>query len=94
MATLHDFFFDQPVASPGAMFHLGQAVKLVNQNLQSTQGLSNPNLAVVNFLVLRELLREDRERAAIHLKGLHKMVELRGGLSQLDDDILALKFCK
>lgn len=97
MATYVQFFSGRETVSTSsqAIYHLNQAVGLVNKKLQTVEALSNTNLAVVNFLVVHELLRESGSKARIHMKGLQKMVELRGGLSQLeDDDLLAVKFCK
>lgn len=81
--------------SSKAIYHLNQAVRLVKQKLQTVEALSNSNLAVVNFLIVQELLREEQSKAEVHSQGLQKMIELRGGLSQLgEDSLLALKICK
>ena len=95
MATFNEFFFDREIVSSKAIYHLNQAVRLVKQKLQTAEALSESNLAVVNFLIVQELLREAHSVAEVHLKGLHRMIELRGGLSQLgEDSLLALKICK
>ncbi|EXJ79038.1 hypothetical protein A1O3_08539 [Capronia epimyces CBS 606.96] len=95
MATLNAFFFGREAVPSKAIYHLGQAVSLVNQQLQTAEALSDSNLAVVNFLVVQELLREAQPEAEVHLRGLQKMIQLRGGLSQLGEDSpLAIKICK
>lgn len=95
MANLHDFFFGgHSSASKAAVYHLSQAVKLVNQQLRTPKAISNSSLAVVNHLVGQELLQGGQPIAEMHLEGLQKMVELRGGLSQLVDNVLILKICK
>lgn len=92
---MNGFFFEKDLLSPNASYHLGQAVSLVNQRLGTAEALSDSSLVVVNFLIVQELLRESRSKAEIHLRGLQKMIELRGGLSQLGRDSgLALKICK
>ena len=98
MGTMHGFFYgkeSKDLMSSTTMYHLGRAVGLVNQKLQTPDALSDSSLAVVNFLVVTELLRESQHKARIHLSGLQKMIELRGGLSQLGPgNLLALKICK
>jgi len=95
MATLNEFLFAGEVASSEAIYHLSQAISLVNRELGTAEALSNSNLAVVNFLIFQGLLQERKLTAEVHLKGLRKMVELRGGLSQLEEDSkLVLKICK
>lgn len=95
MGTMNGFFHGQDMLSSNASYHLGQAVSLVNQRLGTAEALSDSSLAVVNFLIVQQLLRESRTQAEIHLRGLQKMIELRGGISQLgQDNALALKICK
>ena len=96
MMTLNEFFFGGNAAtSPRAIYHLGRAVSMVNERLETEDALSNSTLAVVNLLIVQELLRESRLKAEVHLEGLKKMIELRGGLSQLgDDNTFVLKVCK
>jgi hypothetical protein len=97
MATLNQFFGGDGgarVVSPKAIYHLSQAVSLVNQKLNTSEALSNSNVTVVNFLVVQHLVRDAHSEAEVHLDGLDKMIELRGGLSQLGDRLLALKICR
>jgi hypothetical protein len=58
MATLNEFFFGGEVVSSKAIYHLSQTDGLVNQTLQTTEALSNSNLAVFNFLIVQALVRE------------------------------------
>jgi hypothetical protein len=101
MATLNGFVFaaaGQEINKepPEAIHHLSQAVRLVNQKLSTPEALSTSSLSVVNFLVVREMFRGNRESAEIHLMGLRKMIALRGGLMRLEgeDRTLVLKICK
>jgi hypothetical protein len=46
-------------------------------------------------LITQEQIRQQLSAATVHVKGLEKMVELRGGLSQLGQNVpLVLKICK
>ena len=95
MATLNHFIFGREVSSVAAMYHLTQAVGLVNRALETPAALSDSNLSVVNFMVVQELLRGARSQAEVHLRGLEKMIRLRGGISALQQDrMLMLKICK
>jgi hypothetical protein len=95
MATLNGFVFAREAESLEAVHHLGKAVGLINQKLDTVEALSNSSISVVNFLIIREMFRDEQYSAEIHLKGLQKMVRLRGGLSRLEDDrTLVLKISK
>ncbi|EGZ76383.1 hypothetical protein NEUTE2DRAFT_98137 [Neurospora tetrasperma FGSC 2509] len=96
MAALSDFFFGDQALTPDAIYHLSQAIHMVNQTLETNGALSESNLAVVNFLVIQELLRDSfKSKAEVHLKGLQRMLELRGGLNSLgEDNPLGIKISK
>nr|CAQ58441.1 putative leucin zipper protein [Sordaria macrospora] len=96
MAALSDFFFGDQALTPEAIYHLSQAIHMVNQTLETNDAVSDSNLAVVNFLVIQELLKDSmKSKAEVHLKGLQRMVELRGGLLSLgEDNPLGIKISK
>ncbi|KAJ4376858.1 hypothetical protein N0V85_008978 [Neurospora sp. IMI 360204] len=96
MAALSDFFFGDQALTPDAIYHLSQAIHMVNRTLETNGALSDSNLAVVNFLVIQELLRDSmKSKAEVHLKGLQRMLELRGGLNSLgEDNPLGIKISK
>lgn len=95
VATLNQFFFGRDTDPSHTVYHLTQAVRLVNQTLNTSEALSNANLGVVNFMAVHEMLNGAKEGARIHLKGLEKMVQLRGGILSLGSDtVLMLKVCK
>ncbi|KAK3949828.1 hypothetical protein QBC32DRAFT_266050 [Pseudoneurospora amorphoporcata] len=96
MAALSDFFFGDQALTPDAIYHLSQAIHMVNQTLETNDAVSDSNLAVVNFLVIQELLKDSiKSKAEVHLKGLQRMVELRGGLMSLgEDNPLGIKISK
>ncbi|KAF7558920.1 hypothetical protein G7046_g5233 [Stylonectria norvegica] len=98
MATLNGFVFASDAGAFEASYHLGKAVRLVNEKLDTAEALTSSSLSVVNFLVVRDIHRGEQSSAEIHFNGLRKMVELRGGLSELEadcaDGTLAQKICK
>jgi len=95
MATVNQCFFGRVVDIAGSVYHLTRALSLVNETLDTPEALSDANIAVVNFMVVHELLRGAKSTALVHLKGLERMVQLRGGISALESDtMLMLKICK
>jgi len=95
MGTLNRFFFGRAVDLADTMSHLTQAVVLVNQSLDTDEALCDSNIFTVNFMVVHELLTGAKQRALVHMKGLQKMVELRGGSLALGPNLMLLaKVCK
>lgn len=95
MEACNGFFFGGGVSSPEALGHLSQAFTLVNRRLMSDEALSDSTLGIVLMLIFQEQIREEQWEAKIHYEGLRKMIELRGGLSQLEGNLpLLLKICK
>jgi hypothetical protein len=95
MGTLTQFFFGRDAVPSDTVSHLTQAVILVNRSLDAPEALSDTNISVVNFMVVHELLNGAKLRALVHLKGLQKMVELRGGILALRPNLMLLvKICK
>ena len=66
--------------------HLAQAFMLVNQRLSQADALSDNSIAVVVMLTHFERLRGRYFKGLVHLDGLCKMVEMRGGIVQLTRD--------
>ena len=66
-----------------AVRHLTQTFRLVNQRLSRTDAVSDASMAVVVIIAQYERHRERYLKGLIHLDGLRRMVEMRGGISQL-----------
>ncbi|KAK9773441.1 putative Fungal-specific transcription factor domain-containing protein [Seiridium cardinale] len=79
--TLSDPFFARPQNSPRVLLHSCKAYQLVNSRLHQNDALSNEAFAGVISLGILEDLFSRHPTVQIHLQGLHRMVELRGGLS-------------
>jgi hypothetical protein len=70
---------------PEALFHLGQALQLANKSLRDPDyALSEPIFAVVTSLAITESSSGNLQQAEVHLGGLRRMLELKGGFSFLD----------
>ncbi|RTE76483.1 hypothetical protein BHE90_009066 [Fusarium euwallaceae] len=65
------------------MHHHCNALRLLNAKLGGRDALSELAIASVISMCLHAYLRQDVNRMNVHLKGLIKMIELRGGISSL-----------
>lgn len=82
-------------SSVNALHHLSRTLELVRNLLESDKALSDATIATVISLIHQEQIRNYASAAAIHVKGLERMVQLRGGLHQLEHSTpLAQKICK
>jgi hypothetical protein len=66
-----------------ALHHVSQALHMVSKRLSGHDAASDANIAVVVAMIQFERHQGEYRRGAIHLEGLLKMVELRGGISLL-----------
>jgi hypothetical protein len=66
-----------------ALRHLSRAFHLVNERLSGNDALSDTTLAVVVVMAQYARLQGQYHQGAVHLGGLQRMIELRGGVSQL-----------
>lgn len=68
---------------------------MVKDRLLGHEALSDSTLMLIILLILQEQMRQEIESARVHYEGLKKMIELRGGLDQLEYNApMALKVCK
>jgi hypothetical protein len=95
MEACNGFFLGGGLNSPEALYHVSQTFALVRKRLESDEALSDTTIGIILMLILQEQIRKEDKEAEIHYKGLRKMVELRGGLCQLEQNPqLLLKICK
>jgi len=81
--------------SQAALSHLSQTCQLVNQKLSSPQALSDITVAVVVCICIYEQLRGDTQKRRLHMDGLRRMIELRGGIGELQqNNALLQKICR
>lgn len=95
MDTCNKLILGGGFSSPEALYHLSQTFTLVKKRLKSNEALSDSTLGIIVMLIIQELIRNEQTEAEIHYEGLRKMIELRGGICQLERNIpLLLKICK
>jgi hypothetical protein len=69
-----------------AMRHLSQVFRLVNTRLSGASVVSNTTIAAILMMVQHERILRRYRQGFIHLAGLQRMVELRGGMYQFNKD--------
>lgn len=91
-------YFDDRVGNPSkAMQSLSRAFEIVNRRVQGNKVLDDSTMGLVMSLVNHEQLRRDPVATQIHLQGLMRMIQLRGGLDEIAktaDPFMTFKLCK
>lgn len=57
--------------------------RLLNKKLSGNDALKDPTIAAVVAMTQYERLRGEYQHGLIHLEGIRRMVELRGGISRI-----------
>lgn len=95
MKACNEIFLCDGDSSASALYHLSRTFARVKRRLESEHALTDSTIAIVMSLVSQEQIRQQHSAAQVHAKGLIKLIELRGGLKQLEGNIgLVLKICK
>lgn len=80
----------KPEDSLQVMRHLSRSLQLTNARLSGNAAISTVNIAVVVIMAQLDLLRGREYQGLVHVRGLCRMVELRGGIQRLAIDRPAL----
>ncbi|KAG9250563.1 uncharacterized protein F5Z01DRAFT_360103 [Emericellopsis atlantica] len=95
MQAANETYLGRGETSPRALTNLAKTFARVQQRILSPDALADSTVTIVISLVNQEHLRGDLSGATIHIAGLRRMVELRGGLDQLEHNPpLLMKICK
>ncbi|PNP47968.1 hypothetical protein THARTR1_10387 [Trichoderma harzianum] len=82
-------------SSPKALFHLSQTFNHVTRLLAGPDALSDATIMIVVTLMNQELIRKGYGALRVHIDGLQRMIQLRGGLTKLEGSTaLLMKLCK
>ncbi|KAF6845532.1 short-chain dehydrogenase, partial [Colletotrichum musicola] len=92
-ASYIDFFERKPTTSSKTLHHICQAYSLVNLKLSGPHAISDSAIAAVVTLAIYQQVHQQHSIGLVHLRGLHRMIELRGGIARLmkGNRLLALK---
>ncbi|RFU81113.1 hypothetical protein TARUN_1090 [Trichoderma arundinaceum] len=95
MQTCNEIYSNNGNSSPKALYYLSQTFNYVTRLLAGPDALSDSTIMIVVTLISQELIRKGYGALKVHLDGLQKMIQLRGGLSKLEGNpALLLKVCK
>lgn len=95
MQACNGIFLSDGNSPARALYHLSQTFLRVQARLESDDALSDSTLGLVISLVLQEQIRNQLPAAQVHGRGLQRMIQLRGGLTQLEGNVgLVLRACK
>lgn len=95
MQACNEIFLHNGASSPRALHYLSKTYAQLRQRLRDDEGLSDGTIGIVLSLVIQEQIRGQAHQAAVHWRGLQRMVRLRGGLDRLESNTeLVLKICK
>ncbi|KAF6835652.1 hypothetical protein CPLU01_04122 [Colletotrichum plurivorum] len=84
-ATALDFFQQTRRESAQALMHTTQACAMLNLRLSGEEAVSDLSIALVCMFVVQESLLGDTDKYRMHVHGLDRMIELRGGIQVFAD---------
>ncbi|KAL4867502.1 hypothetical protein BDV12DRAFT_120242 [Aspergillus spectabilis] len=92
-ASYVDFVQRKPAISSKTLHHISQAYALVNNKLSGPFAASDSAIAAVVSLAIYQQVHCQPATGLIHLHGLYRMIQLRGGIAKLmqENRALALK---
>jgi len=95
-ASYVDFFERKPRISSKTLYHISQAYALVNLKLSGPESVSDSAIAAVVTLAIYQQIHHLHSIGLIHLNGLYRMIQLRGGIARLmkENRALALKLLR
>lgn len=82
LTALNDVVTEKEYTSE-ALRHLSQTLRLVNGRLSGLEAVSDITMAVIVMLIKYEPLHGRYRRGLFHLDGLQRMIQMRGGITQL-----------
>ncbi|KAM0458583.1 hypothetical protein ACHAPV_005975 [Trichoderma viride] len=72
-----------PQANISATRHITQVFRLINERIARGERVTYPTMVVVMSLSTYESTRGRYDRGIIHLSGLHRMIEMQGGMGRV-----------
>ncbi|KAK1847035.1 hypothetical protein CCHR01_10315 [Colletotrichum chrysophilum] len=68
---------------------------MINERLSGAEALSDTTIGLACMFSVQESVRGDLEKYNVHLRGLYRMIELRGGIRVFEDNLEVLqKICR
>ena len=82
-ASYVDFLARKAAVSSRTLHHISQAYALVNIKLSGPFSVSDSAIAAVVSLAIYQQVHHQPATGLVHLHGLYRMIELRGGIGRL-----------
>jgi biotin-(acetyl-CoA carboxylase) ligase len=73
---------------------ISRTLDQLKARLNSKEALSDHTMSIIMALINQEQAAEHYAAAETHMAGLKKIVDLRGGLENIEDGIVAVKICR
>ena len=95
MQACNEIFLSDGNSPKKALYHLSQTFTQIQKRLDSEDALSDSTIALISSLIFQEQIRNQFEAAQVHAQGLQRIIQLRGGLDQLEGNAtVVLNICK
>ncbi|KAF4465537.1 hypothetical protein FALBO_7621 [Fusarium albosuccineum] len=95
MQASNETFLGAGDDSPTALHNLSQTLAQFQKRLGGRDALADSTIAIVISLIHQEQVAQHLSAAEVHVRGLKRIVDLRGGLDQIHENVpLVLKICK
>ncbi|KAG5665381.1 hypothetical protein KAF25_009506 [Fusarium avenaceum] len=79
---------------PNSLFCLSQTLELLKKRLGSKEALSDQTLSIIMSLINQEQLVDHYSAAEAHMAGMKRIVDLRGGLENMENLAMVAKICR
>ena len=90
-----DSMFGRTETSTQALQHLSKTYRCIKENLGKSGTPADSTVAAVMSMAIQEDLRGQPLRSRVHVDALERIVELRGGIPELEHDkLLVQKICR
>lgn len=95
MQACNEMFPSNNRSSLKSLHYHSLTLSHARKRLQGADALSDGTIAMVLSLTKQELLRGDLVGARVHMDGVRRMIELRGGVSKFEENMpLMVNICK
>jgi hypothetical protein len=92
--ALNETYLGGGYSCPSSLSCLSQTLELLKKRLGSREALSDQTLAIVMSLINQEQLVDHYSAAEAHMAGMKRIVDLRGGLENIENLAVVAKICR
>jgi hypothetical protein len=92
--ALNETYLGGGYSSPNSLSCLSQTLELLKKRLGSKEALSDQTLSIIMSLINQEQLVDHYSAAEAHMAGMKRIVDLRGGLENMENPAVVAKICR